>query len=63
MSENNELVTQNIDFAFQLHATGQQLKLLSRTYKDLDDEVDFIKQQNSGGDRQRNTVSRNTWHK
>jgi hypothetical protein len=60
MSKNNKLVTQNIDVAFHLHATGQQLELLSRTYKDLDDEVDFIKQQNSGADRQRNTVSRNT---
>jgi hypothetical protein len=44
MSKNNKLVTQNIDVAFHLHATGQQLELLSRTYKDLDDEVDFIKQ-------------------
>ena len=39
MSENNKLATQNADVAFQLRAIGQQLELLSRTYKDLKDEV------------------------
>jgi hypothetical protein len=40
MSENNESTTQNAaDIAFQLRAIGQQLELLSRTYKDLKDEV------------------------
>eukprot|EP00258_Populus_trichocarpa_P031823 XP_024447842.1 uncharacterized protein LOC18110616 [Populus trichocarpa] len=38
MSENNESATQNADVAFQLRAMGQQLELLSRTYKDLKDE-------------------------
>ena len=44
MSENNESATQNTDVAFQLGASGQQLKLLSRTYKDLKDYVNSIKQ-------------------
>ena len=35
---------------------GQQLELLSRTYKDLKDEVNSIKQQNNGVGRQGNTV-------
>ena len=39
MSENNESTTQNVDVAFQLRSIGQQLELLSRTYKDLTDEV------------------------
>jgi hypothetical protein len=39
-----------------LQAIGQQLELLSRTYKDLKDEVNSIKQKNSGADRQGNTV-------
>ena len=56
MFENNESATQNADVAFQLRAIGQQLELLSRTYKDLKDEVNSIKQQNSGADRQGNTV-------
>ena len=56
MSENNESATQNIDVAFQLRSIGQQLELLSRTYKDLKDEVNSIKQQNSGADRRGNTV-------
>jgi uncharacterized protein (UPF0335 family) len=56
MSENNESATQNTEIAFQLRATGQQLELLSRTYKDLKDEVNSIKQQNSGADRRGNTV-------
>jgi len=56
MSENNESATQNADVAFQLRAIGQQLELLSRTYKDLKDEVNSIKQQNSGADRRVNTV-------
>jgi len=56
MSENNESATQNADVAFQLRAIGQQLELLSRTYKDLKDEVNSIKQQNSGADRRGNTV-------
>jgi hypothetical protein len=43
MSENNESGTQNADVAFQLQAIGQQLELLSRTYKDLKDEVNLIK--------------------
>jgi hypothetical protein len=46
----------NADVAFQLRATSQQLELLSRTYKDLKDEVNSIKQQNSGADRRGNTV-------
>jgi hypothetical protein len=56
MSENNESVTQNVDVAFQLRAMGQQLELMSRAYKDLKDEVNSIKQQNGGADRQGNTV-------
>jgi hypothetical protein len=45
MSENNESATQNaVDVAFQLRAIGQQLELLSRTYKDMKDEVNSIKQ-------------------
>ena len=56
MSENNESSTQNPDVAFQLRSIGQQLELLSRTYKDLKDEVNSIKQQNSGADRWGNTV-------
>jgi len=58
MSENNESMTQNANIAFQLQAIGQQLELLSRTYKDLEDEVNSIKQQNSGADRRRNQVRR-----
>jgi len=45
MSENNKL-----------RAIGQQLKLMSRTYKDLKDEVNLIKQLNSDVDRGGNTV-------
>ena len=56
MSRNNELATQNTDVTFQLRAMGQQLELLSRTYKDLKDEVNSIKQQNSGADHRGNTV-------
>ena len=56
MSENNESATQNADVAFQLRSIGQQLELLSRMYKDLKDEVNSIKQQNSGADHQGNTV-------
>ena len=56
MSENNESATQNADVAFQLRSIGQQLEMLSRTYKDLKDEVNLIKQQNSGADRRGNTV-------
>ena len=56
MSENNESATQNVDVAFQLRSIGQQLELLSRTYKDLKDEVNSIKQQNSGADRRENTI-------
>jgi hypothetical protein len=58
MSENNDSVTQNADIAFQLRALGQQLELLSRMYKDLKDEVNLIKQQNTGADRQETTVHR-----
>ena len=56
MSENNESVTPNADVAFQLRAMGQQLELVSRTCKDLKDEVNSIKQQHSGADRRGNTV-------
>jgi hypothetical protein len=56
MFENNESATQNADVAFQLRAIGLQLELLSRTYKDLKDEVNSIKQQNRGADRRGNTV-------
>jgi hypothetical protein len=56
MSENNESATQNADVAFQLRAVGQQLELVARTYKDLKDEVNSIKQHNSGADRRGNTV-------
>jgi len=56
MSENNESATQNADVAFQLRAIGQQLEVLSRTYKDLKDEMNSIKQQNSGADRRGNMV-------
>ena len=56
MSENNESATQNADVAFQLRAIGQHLELLSRTYKDLKDEVNSIEQQNSGADRRGKTV-------
>jgi hypothetical protein len=51
MFENNESVTQNANVSFQLRAIGQQLKLLSKTYKDLKDEVNLRKQHNSGVDR------------
>jgi hypothetical protein len=43
MSENNESATQNADVAFQLRVIGQQLELLSKTYKDLKDEVNLVK--------------------
>ena len=43
MSENNESATPNADVAFQLRAMGQQLELLSRTCKDLKDDVNSIK--------------------
>jgi len=56
MFENNESTTQNADVAFQLRAIGQQLELLSRTYRDLKDEVNSKKQHNSGADRRGNTV-------
>jgi len=62
MFENNELATQNADIAFQLRAIAQQLELLSRTYKDLKDEVNSIKQQNSGADRRGNTVHMAVWN-
>jgi len=58
MFENNESVTQNANVSFQLRAIGQQLKLLSKTYKDLKDEVNLRKQHNSGVDRWGNTVCR-----
>jgi hypothetical protein len=58
MSENNKLTTQNIDVAFQLWVIGQQLELLSRTYKDLKNEGNSIKQKNSGADCWGNTVRR-----
>ena len=35
---------------------GQQLELLSRTFKDLKDEVNSIKQQHNGAYRRGNTV-------
>jgi len=47
---------QNADVAFQLQAIGQQLEVLSRTYKDLKDEVNSINQQNGGADRRGSTV-------
>jgi hypothetical protein len=56
MSKNNESATQYADVAFQLRAIGQHLELLSRTYKDLKDEVNSIKQQNGGADRRGNKV-------
>ena len=43
MSENNESATQNADVAFQLRVIGQKLELLSKTYKDLKDEVNLVK--------------------
>ena len=43
MSENNESATQNADVAFQFRVIGQQLELLSKTYKDLKDEVNLVK--------------------
>jgi len=57
MSENNESPTQNADVAFQLQAIGQQLELLYRTYKDLNDDVNSIKQQNSAVDHRGNTMA------
>jgi seryl-tRNA synthetase len=60
--KNNESATQNIDVAFQLWAIGQQLELLSKTYKDLKDEVNSIKQQNNRADCQGNTVWRAIWN-
>ena len=45
LSENNKSVAQNANVDFHLRAIGQQLKLLSRTSKDLKDEVNSIKQQ------------------
>jgi seryl-tRNA synthetase len=56
MSENNKSATQNADIAFQLRAIGRQLELLFRTYKDLKNKVNSIKQQNSGADRRGNMV-------
>jgi len=56
MSENNDSATQNTDVGFQLRAIGQQLELLSRTYKDLKDEVNSIMQHNSGADCRGNTI-------
>jgi hypothetical protein len=56
MSKNNESVTQNADVTFQLQAIGQKLELLYRTYKDLKDEVNSIKQQKSGAACRGNTV-------
>ena len=56
MSENNESATPNADVAFQLRAMGQQLELLSRTCKDLKDDMNSIKQQHRGADRRGNTV-------
>jgi hypothetical protein len=44
MFENNKLMTQNANVAFQLQAIGQQLEFLSRTYKNIKDEVNSIKQ-------------------
>ena len=61
MSENNESATQNVDVAFQLRSIGQQLELLSRMYKDLKDEVNSIKQQNSGARRNVNFRSMGTY--
>jgi len=60
--ENNESATQNIDVTFQLWAIDQQLELLSKTYKDLKDEVNLIKQQNNGANCQWNTVWRAIWN-
>ena len=57
MFENNKLATQNVDVAFQLRALGQQLELLSMTYKDLKYEMNSIKQQNSGADHRENNIS------
>jgi len=54
--ENNESVTHNANVALHLRAIGQQLELLSRAYKDLKDEVNSIKQQNSGADHLRNPI-------
>ena len=62
MSENNESTTQNADVAFQLRAIGQQLELLTRTYKDLKDEVSSIKKLNSGVDCRGNTVRIAAWN-
>ena len=62
MFENNKSATQKGDVAFQLRSIGQQLELLSRTYKDLKDEVNSIKQQNSGADRRGNTVCIAGWN-
>jgi hypothetical protein len=42
MFENNELATQNANVLFQLRAIDQQLELLSKTYKDLKDQVNLI---------------------
>jgi uncharacterized protein (UPF0335 family) len=58
ISENNESTTQNANIAFQLWAEGQQLELLSRTYKDMKDEVKSIKQHNSGAGHWGNIVRR-----
>ena len=54
--ENNKSITQNADVAFHLRATGQEIELLSRMYKDTKDEVNSIKQQNSGVDGQGNNI-------
>jgi len=62
MSKNNESATQYADVAFQLRAIGQHLELLSRTYKDLKDEGNSIKQQNGGADRRGNTVHMAVWN-
>ena len=62
MSENNKLATQNTNVAFQLRALGQQLNLLPRTYKDLNDEMNSIKQHNNGVDRRGNMVRMAVWN-
>jgi hypothetical protein len=62
MFENNKSMKQNDDVAFHLRAIGQQLELLSRTYKDLKDEVNLIKQQNNGANHRGNIVYRAVWN-
>lgn len=58
MYENNESTTLNTEFFFQIQAMGQQVKLLTKVIKKLKDEMDSVKQYNSGVDHRRSNFKR-----